>query len=250
MTLTEPEPDDAAPYTDATRARMALAAAAQELADSARAFVPIPPGSLRSSGGSDVDAVEIEDAVRLLARAEEVLECMVVFAVISGATWDVVGDGLGTARQNANKKYKEAVARFREALAQPMALKPDGTSYLRLADAAHDPEVWASRLDAWVERHHEPHEFRIAARPVSDGLARLHPQLELMRLQARRRELTHEHLVPPAEEVLPIAERELVLWKQMGEAGHEVAEQVERMQRQITELRATLPESGTENRRG
>lgn len=243
MTLSEPVPDEHAPYTDATRARMALAAAAQELSDSARKFVPIWPGSLHTAGGADVSAADVEDAARLVARAEEVLERMVVFAAVAGAPWGEIGDGLGTARQNAHKKYRDAVARFRADLAEPEGVQDDGTRYLRLEPAAHDPDAWAPRLDAWVERHREPADYLRAGRAVSDGLARLHPHMELMQLQGRRRALLDEHLVPPAEQVLPIAERELVLWQQMGEAGHDVAYQVERMQRQIAELRATLPGS-------
>lgn len=70
-------------------------------------------------------------------------------------------------------------------------------------------------------------------------MTRLHPHIELMRLQRRRSRLLGEYLVPPAEKILPIAERELVLWKQLGEAGHDVADAIERLQRQIAELRAT-----------
>src|SRR4051794_31912475 len=132
MPLQEPVPDEHAPCTDATRARMALAAAAQELSDSARAFVPIWPGRLRIAGGADVGAGDVEDAVRLVARAEQVLERMVVFARVGGASWEEIGDGLGAAPQDAQNKHEEDVARFLADLAEPEGVQADGTRWLRL----------------------------------------------------------------------------------------------------------------------
>ncbi|MEV6904830.1 hypothetical protein [Amycolatopsis sp. NPDC051372] len=48
--------------------------------------------------------------------------------------------------------------------------------------------------------------------PVTGGMTRLHPHLELRGLQARQYALMSPHIVPPAKKIPPITERELVLW--------------------------------------
>jgi hypothetical protein len=118
-----------------------------------------PSLSLRSTTGGGSAGAELEDAARLVARAEDALESLVVFEAISGTTWEDIGSGLGVARQNAHKKFSGAVARFKEALAEPEVRGAGGQLYNRLPDSAADPDRWAPKLDDWIERHREPWRF-------------------------------------------------------------------------------------------
>ncbi|WP_072474296.1 hypothetical protein [Amycolatopsis australiensis] len=239
MMLTEPEPDDTAPWTDATRARLAVSLAARELADSLIGWVPIPPAELTITGGQHrplPDRTSIDDADRLRSRVEDFVELVAVYEMVSGATWEMLGDDLGISRQSAHRRYAEALDRFKGALLEA----EDGVEgSFRLPEGADNPEYWGPRLDKWYRERRRPSDPAQQDDPVSGGMTRLHPHIELMRLQRRRSRLLGEYLVPPAEKILPIAERELVLWKQLGEAGHDVADAIERLQRQIAELRAT-----------
>ncbi|MFD4190807.1 hypothetical protein [Amycolatopsis thermoflava] len=169
--MTEVTPDEQAPLSDASLARLAVAAAAQDLADFARAFVSIS-GTRHSSGG------ELEDGQKLVAKAEYVLERLVVFERVAGPRWEDIGSGLSVARQNAHKKFRSAVEGFEQALGEPEVTNPNtGVTYNQLPEGADDPAWWADRLDAWVRRHREPTEYEIgdSERPVSGGLARLGP---------------------------------------------------------------------------
>jgi hypothetical protein len=245
MTLTEPEPDDTAPWTDATRARLAVSMAAQELADSLAGWVPISPNELSTSGSrrrsSTLDATSMDDAERLRSMIDSFIVAVAVYEVIAGATFEMIGEDLGISRQSAHARYADAVADFKARLAEPYGVhERTGMRFKRLPPGADDPDYWGPRLDAWYRQHRRDSDPHQGEHPVTGGMTRLHPHLELMDLQARRYALMTKHILPPAEEILPIAERELVLWKQMGAAGHDVDESVERMQRQITELRATL----------
>lgn len=236
--MTEVTPDEKAPLSDASLARLAVAAAAQDLADFARAFVSI--GSTRHSSGG-----ELEDGQKLVAKAEYVLERLVVFERVAGASWEDIGSGLSMARQNAHKKFRAAVEEFEQALAEPEVTNPDtGDTYNQLPEGADDPAWWADRLDAWVRRHREPTEYEIGdrERPVSGGLARLGPLAELAKLSRQRTALLNRYIAPPAEELLPIAERELELYEQLAAHGYATAaESAELLRRRIAQLRGPRP---------
>jgi len=236
--MEEVTPDEKAPLSDASLARLAVAAAAQDLADFARAFVSIRD-TRHSSGG------ELEDGQKLVAKAEYVLERLVVFERVAGASWEDIGSGLSMARQNAHKKFRSAVEEFEHAVAEPEVTNPDtGVTYNQLPEGADDPAWWADRLDAWVRRHQEPTEFEMGdrERPVSGGLARLGPLAELGRLSRQRTALLNRYIAPPAEELLPIAERELELYEQLAAHGYTTAaESAELLRRRIAQLRGPQP---------
>ena len=90
MGSSEP-PASLAPYTDASLARLTLAHEASELADSARAFVPIHPSELRSTGGGGTGGSMVEDAARLRAQADQVLTLAVVYERLAGTSWEQIG---------------------------------------------------------------------------------------------------------------------------------------------------------------
>jgi hypothetical protein len=247
MGSSEP-PTSLAPYTDASLARLALAHEASELADSARAFVPIHPSELRSTGGGGTGGSMIEDAARLRAQADQVLTLAVVYERLTGTSWEQIGEALGVTRQSAHQRYADAERRFREALAEPEATGDSGEPYVRLDAAAYEPDEWAGRLDAWVIRHREPWDAGQGPAPVSGGLARMDPQTELFALADRRRRLFAQHFVVPREELIAIAERELQLWLQMAAAEtgsvRPAAEAAEMTQRTLAGLRAANARPG------
>jgi hypothetical protein len=241
--MDSPEPlDSLAPYTDASRARLAMSREASDLADSARTLVPIYPGELRRTGGSSTAGGMIEDVARLRARADYVLTLAVVYERLAGTSWEQIGEALGVTRQSAHQRYADAERRFREALAEPEATSDGGEPYVRLDAAAYEPDEWAGRLDAWVIRHRERWDAGQGPEPVSGGLARMDPQTELFALADRRRRLFAQHFVVPREELIAIAERELQLWQQMAaaESGRvrPAAEGAEMTRRTLAGLRA------------
>lgn len=242
--MIDPVPDENAPFTDEARARLAVSAAARELSDSARGFVPISPGSLdQARHHPELLANEIEMAARLVDQAELVLETLLGYASVSGATWEIIGEGVGMARQNANNKYREVVKAFRAGLEDPDRDDDAGHRFRRDHVAATDPDRWAPRLDTWMEHHRERAEGVPPAPAVSGGLTRVGVLAELLEIDSQRAQLLHEHLVPPAEKVLPLAERQLQLLRQLADAGHDTAEDVTRLETRIAELRANTAQA-------
>lgn len=242
-----------APFTNATRARLVMAAEAAELADFARAFVPIYEGELYPGGGARSDGSWVDDAARLLAQAQRVFTATVVAERLGGASWQRIGDVLEMSRQSAHERYAEAEAQFRAELLSPE--NPDLTGEIgqiryRLHPAARDPETSARELDEWLADRRSPHSASATdtdpdPHPVSRGLARMDPHAELLDLGGRRGALLREHLVPPAEPMLAIAERELALWRRLattstGRGRTDATRTADLIERQIAEYRAQI----------
>jgi hypothetical protein len=164
---------DPRPYPPKARARVALSMLARELADAARGMVPTYAD--RHAQGGDF----VEEALRLRARADEILELAVVLERERGTTWEDIGAALGgegerRTRQTAEARFGGAVSRWKGALVTPWRPHSDGRSvYCALPDGAEDPERWAAVLDEWTLRHAEPSDPLAQAgeqRPVSVGL--------------------------------------------------------------------------------
>ncbi|MFE4057561.1 hypothetical protein ACFXP3_14895, partial [Streptomyces sp. NPDC059096] len=104
------------PYTDAARARLVMAYDACELAELARAAVPIgerelnPDGTIRSPGAV------LADAARLLALAQRFFEAAAVYERTGGAGWQLVGDILNVPARTAHARFARAEAEFRQGL--------------------------------------------------------------------------------------------------------------------------------------
>jgi hypothetical protein len=202
-----------APYTLASRLRLAVSMEASELADSARGWVHIVDGTVRRTGSGGARGQVIEDVRRLVSQAEHVLEWVVIYELEGGTSWEDIADTLGITEEQAKERYGEADRRFRESLAEPEATAGDGRQYIRLHPAVHEPEVWAPRLDEVVIRHREPTDYdKDDPAPVSGHLVRMDPLTELSALSGQRHDLFIKHRVPPASALLPLAEREAVLW--------------------------------------
>ncbi|WP_322620713.1 hypothetical protein [Streptomyces acidicola] len=165
----------AAPYTDAARARLVAAYEACELAELARAAVPIgehelhPDGTVRSPGSV------LADAARVLGAAQRFFEAAAVFERLGGANWELIGDVLGVSAHTARARFTTAEDRFRRGLLSPAeATGPPGSpgevSWWR-AYMAREPQEAALDLDEWVLRHQDG-DSGLGSAPVSGGLAR------------------------------------------------------------------------------
>jgi hypothetical protein len=155
-------------YPPRARARLALAVAARNLSDLARSAVPTTADRPAARDGEAV-----EEALRLVAAAEEVLNRAVVWEREKGTTWEAIAEALGGRRkQTAQERFAEVVASWKAALLRPWQPATDqDTVYSALPTGAEDPDQWARRLDAWCRQHHEPTDVhRDDPHPVSSGL--------------------------------------------------------------------------------
>jgi hypothetical protein len=157
-------------FTDASRARVALSYDAYELADLARAVVPIGAGELCADGTVRSPGAVLTDAARLLGAARQLLEAAAVFERAGGASWQRVGEVLGLSAQGAQARFAPAEARFRDRPPSP----GDATADCWRAYLSREPLEAALDLDDWVLRHggddHDP-----GPAPVSGGLVRENP---------------------------------------------------------------------------
>ncbi|WLW57515.1 hypothetical protein [Streptomyces sp. YU58] len=160
---------DSAPFTDASRARVVLAYEAYELADLARAAVPIGAGELCPDGTVRSPGIALADAARLLGAARQLLEAAAVFERVGGASWQRVGEVLGVSAQAARARFGPAEARFRDGRRSP----GDATAGCWRAYLAREPLEAALDLDDWILRHATADGDRAPGpAPVSGGLVR------------------------------------------------------------------------------
>ncbi|WP_069817119.1 hypothetical protein [Streptomyces sp. TP-A0874] len=168
----------AAPYTDAARARLLMAYEACELADLARANVPIGEQELNPDGTTRTPGAVLADAARVLAAAQRFFEAAAVFERVSGADWQLIGDVLGVPPRTARVRFTMSEAAFRRELPSA-AVSGSGAaggeaSSLR-GHMIREPLETALDLDDWVLRHRDG-EADLDTAPVSGGLARREPQ--------------------------------------------------------------------------
>ncbi|MPY57762.1 hypothetical protein FNH08_11455 [Streptomyces spongiae] len=163
----------AAPYTDAARARLVAAYEACELADLARAAVPIGEHELNADGTVRSPGALLADAARVLVAARRFVEAAAVFERLGGASWEIVGDVLGVPPSTARACFRAAEARFREEAHSPTETvgKPGPLGELSWwrAHMAREPLEAALDLDDWVLRHQDG-DSGLGTAPVSGGL--------------------------------------------------------------------------------
>ncbi|MEU5000022.1 hypothetical protein [Streptomyces sp. NPDC021622] len=175
----------ASAYTDAARARLAAAFEACDLADLARAAVPIGEHELRPDGGVGSPGSVLADAAQVLAAARRLLEAAAVFERIGGASWQLIGDVLGVEAQAARVRFALAEAQVRAELsrAAPAASRAEVSWWWAYATGA--PLEAARDLDDWVLRHADAdrdgggdgdEDTGLGTSPVSGGLIRAEPQ--------------------------------------------------------------------------
>lgn len=242
-----------APFTEATRARMVLSAEAAELADAARAFVPIGEHELRPDGSSTSLGRWVAEAGAAVAAAQRVLDAAAVYSRVAGASWSSIGAELQVARQTVQERFEPKVTQFREALHLPE--NPDYTGEFgqirwRLHAAALDPEEAARLLDDWLREHHAPDAAaELGEAPVSGGLARMDASTELGWNSDHSHHLwtaaeAARTTVPPAER-LALAERRVALLERLAAdrpRSRTIRQALDHAQRTLAELRADHPD--------
>ncbi|MEU3737171.1 hypothetical protein AB0E78_08895 [Streptomyces sp. NPDC032198] len=170
----------ASPFSDAARARLAMAYEACELAGLARGAVPVGEHELRSDGTPRSPGSVLAGAAHVLKAAQRFFDAAAVCERLGGASWEVIGDVLGVDARTARARFTAAEACFREELRSPDAVPattaPDGSGWWR-AYTAGNPLEAALDLDDWVLRHEDGSESRgggdesvLGPAPVSGGL--------------------------------------------------------------------------------
>ncbi|MBY8341107.1 hypothetical protein LXH13_36925 [Streptomyces spinosirectus] len=186
--MSEGDIDAGAPFSDAARARLAMAYEACELSDLARAAVPIGERELRrdgTPGTPGAPGAALARAAQVLLAARRLLDAAVVFERTRGATWDAVGSATGTSAHTARKRFAQAETRFRQALHSPESpgamgvtdpatvpgatTAPDHLTWWRSHLIRHPLEA-ALDLDDWVLRHKEGDDD-LGAAPVSGAVS-------------------------------------------------------------------------------
>lgn len=241
------------PFTEATRARAVLSAEAADLADVARAFVPIGERELRPDGSSTSLGSWVAEAAATAAAAQRVLDAAVVYERLAGATWSSIAAQLEVARQTAQERFEPTVAKFRETLHLPE--NPDYTDEFgqlrwRLHSAARDPEDAARLLDEWLREHHAPDAaVELGEDPVSGGLARMDADTELAWISEHSHQLwtaaeAAGTTVPPAVR-LALAQRRVELLEHLAAdrpRSRTTRQMLEHARRTLAELRADHPQ--------
>lgn len=170
--MTENDTGATAPYTDAARVRLVMAYEACELAERARAAVPIGEHELKPDGTTRSPGAMLADAARVLAAAQRFLEAAAVFERVGGADWQLIGDVLEVSPQTARVRCAMAEAGFREGLLFPEGIgAASEVTRLRVC-MAREPLETALDLDDWVLRHKDG-DSDLGTTPVSGGLVRM-----------------------------------------------------------------------------
>ena len=178
-------------YTDAARARVAVAAAARSMSDAAR--------QLAATDGEDsYEAVfELLDEVNMLVgRTGELLSLAVIHARERNLSWTDIGKVFGVSRQAAHERYAGDVEQWHDALFDPAR-----HTYQWMPEGAYNPEQVVPDLDAWLARHHTS-----SGEPgsVSAGLPRYDAQRRVLETLARANWMSDR--IKAGEPVAPAAE--------------------------------------------
>ncbi|WP_026361218.1 hypothetical protein [Amycolatopsis nigrescens] len=151
-----------ADLTDAARARLVMAYEACELAELARAAVPV---------GAAEPGTVLADAAHVLVAAQRFFEAAAVFERLAGAGWQLIGDTTGVPAQTARNRFAAAEIRLREELSGHRTPRHAGDDSWCRAHAIREPAEAALDLDDWVRRHEDGE--NLGATPVSDGLSKI-----------------------------------------------------------------------------
>ncbi|MFD5317624.1 hypothetical protein [Streptomyces sp. NPDC127098] len=162
------------PLPDAARARLVLAYEACELAELARAAVPVGAGELRPDGTARAPGATLAHAARVVAAARRFLAAAAVFERLSGGDWALVGDALGLSARDARAAFARAETRFLAELRSADGHEPPQAggelSWWR-AYLVREPLEAAHDLDDWVLRHRDG-DVDHGPAPVSGALLR------------------------------------------------------------------------------
>jgi hypothetical protein len=153
------EKDIPASYGRLARYRLAVSAAAADIADAARALVATASDGFGHAG-------EIaESARRIAVDANDLLTYAVAYERSRGTTWPALAERFDTSRQNVAEKYKDRVAQLDDDVLICWLL--GDVQRGDAPDAAAEPGRFAPVLDEWF-RVHRPD--KPANRPVSETM--------------------------------------------------------------------------------
>jgi hypothetical protein len=127
--------------------RLAVCSTGADLAEQAAGHV----GTTADPWGDAYEFVEF--AARTVATAQELLTRAVVHARELGGSWADIGEALSITAAEAEDRYREAIARWEEALDAPW-VEAHGVVYSRMPDA--DPNFTIEYLDRWYLTHLAP----------------------------------------------------------------------------------------------
>lgn len=146
------------PYTDTSQARLVMAYEAYELAELARAAVPVGEHELRPDGTTGAPGSVLADADRILTAAHRFLEAAVVYERLGGADWRLIGALLNLPPQTARDRFATAADRAA------------GEARWWQTHVVRHPRDAALDLDDWVLRHEDGEGADLGTAPVSGGL--------------------------------------------------------------------------------
>lgn len=154
-------------YGRAARLRAAVAELAAEISDAAAGMVTTYADGYAHRGEF------AEQAHRLAADVRELERLAVAYERASGASWEVLAEGLGlNSRQAAHDRYSDAVKELEDAITECW-LRGDDPRTIGLPSGACNTAETARLLDRWVlERMEATHP--LAHRPADDP-DRAHP---------------------------------------------------------------------------
>ena len=130
-------------FTDAARARIALSAAARDLADAALGLVPTEDESTHHSVQGLIERVD-----QLAAAVDELRRLAVIHGRERYLSWEDVGAALGVTRQTAHERFAKVVDEWRDNLYDPAR-----HTYSWMPAGAYNPSETVSRLQSWLARH-------------------------------------------------------------------------------------------------
>ncbi|MEU2717790.1 hypothetical protein [Streptomyces sp. NPDC007205] len=249
--------DSPHPYDEQALARIKLSDAYREVAEAALHGVATWYDKSSFTGQGSY----VEEAARLVSRAEDVLRYAVIYERESHSSWEDIGGALGVTRQTAHERFADVVARWRAPLDKPERYLPDGTPDderipygARYADGDLRPhygtaEQTAKNLEEWLQQRTVPGDsWADEEHPVTGALTRNSTATMLMRLSDIARRLLDEQMVPDPRAEADMCERRVALYERMIREGEavpaDVRKWIQRDRARAAELRAT-PGTGT-----
>jgi hypothetical protein len=142
--------------------------ACRELSDRARGQVSTYGAAYRRAGEL------VDDALRLVGQAEEVLRLAVAAERAASTSWQEIGERLGVSRQSAHERFAQAVQAISDGALFPARepAREGALGWWACPDGLQDPEATVRGLDEWALRHREPTDPDRGEHPVSAGLRR------------------------------------------------------------------------------
>ncbi|XVQ16356.1 hypothetical protein ACQP1W_52425 (plasmid) [Spirillospora sp. CA-255316] len=145
----------------ASRIRVALSEAAAELADRAT--------DLARTTNDGRPGEPTEEARRLVAAAEYVMQLSVLYDRRRGASWSTIGEALGeVTKQTAHERYAEAEKYVDEAITEHWLT--GNPRVVGLPEGADVSPSTLERLDRWAAARHRTGDLGDPDRAVSAGL--------------------------------------------------------------------------------